>query len=299
MSVAPPSALLSDPSTRHAISACRAVTRARAANFYWGLRLTPEPKRSAMFAVYAWMREVDDLVDERTGGSAGSERARVDAFERTTMEALQGHRCGDAPIWRALAAVAREYPLDASDFRGMIDGQRADLVARPVRSWSELESYCGQVASTVGRVCVRIWGFTDPAAMSLATSRGIAFQLTNILRDVREDAQLGRTYIPSDALEAVGLSLEYLLAWSNPDACHCVLAEVASRARDHYESSAPLEGLIDSDCRATLRALTGIYRALLDRMNDDLSQVVRGRVSIPAHHKLLIALRARWAGHRA
>ena len=201
MSLVAGNALLSDPSVRDAVAACREITRHRAANFYWGLRLTPEPKRSAMYSIYAWMREADDLVDGR--GSAGpGDSMTIEAFRAATVEALAGETRSVDPIWRSLSAVAREYPLDPCDFHSMIDGQLADLQPRQLANWCELECYCRQVASTVGSICVRIWGYDDPRAIELAIDRGIAFQLTNILRDVVEDVGLGRVYLPYDELES-------------------------------------------------------------------------------------------------
>jgi len=293
------SELLCDPATRSAVSACRAITKARAGNFYWGLRLTPEPKRSAMYTIYAWMREADDLVDAHAGADSEKLDAKLAAFEASTVAALRGESRDAAGLWRALSAVAREYPLDPADFHAMLAGQRADLVPQRVATWPDLEAYCERVASTVGRVCVRVWGYRDGSALELATQLGIAFQLTNVLRDVREDALLGRTYLPQEALVTAGLSMDELLAWSQPEACREVLGTLVARARERFEASAPLDGMVDPACRATLRALTGIYRALLERMAGDLSQVCRGRVSLPMHRKVFIALRSHWLGRPA
>ena len=191
MSAVAESALQSDAEIRAAVAVCREITRVRAGNFYWGLRLTPEPRRSAMYTIYAWMRQADDIVDGQTAGSVAG-ASDILAFRNATVEALASRSRSIEPVWRALSEVAREYEFDVSDFHSMIDGQVADLQPRRIENWEELRNYCCQVAGTVGTVCVRVWGYEDPRALVLAVDRGIAFQLTNILRDVVEDVGLGR-----------------------------------------------------------------------------------------------------------
>lgn len=284
-----------DSQERAAVAVCREITRTRAGNFYWGLRLTPEPKRSAMYAIYAWMREADDIVDDPTADQT-SRAARVDAFRDQTCRALAGERCSAAPLWVALSAVARDYPLDASDFHGMLDGQIADVHPRQLGTWQDLRTYCCQVAGTVGSVCVAVWGQRDPRSLRLAVDRGIAFQLTNILRDVVEDIERGRVYIPAEDFERAGISAQDLVRWSNPDACASLLQGTISRAREHFVVSAPLDQMITSSCRPTLWAMTEVYRQLLESIARDPSQVVRGRVSLSTPRKLWIALRARTLG---
>ncbi len=301
--VDPARALLDDLATREAVGACRAITRSRAANFYWGLRLTPEPKRSAMYAVYAWMRAADDLVDGLEGagaatGTAGAARA-IDEFRAMTVAALAGKNVDGTSLWLALAAVGRAYPLDIRDFHSMLDGQVADLGPRAIEDWSQLEGYCKQVASTVGRVCIEVWGYSDPRALDLATERGIAFQLTNIIRDLREDISLGRTYVPKSLLDSAGITIDGLCEWRPDGPAARVVGELIERARCRYEASDGLEGMIEPACRPTLWALTQIYRELLERIARDPRAVVQGRVALPVHRKVMIALRARLRGSSA
>lgn len=298
MSVITPSALQIDAETRAAVAVCREITRARAGNFYWGLRLTPEPRRSAMYVIYAWMREADDIVDGQTSIS-NSGASDIHAFRTATVDALAGHSVLDKPIWRALSVVAREYPLDATDFHCMIDGQIADLQPRRIADWNELRTYCSQVASTVGTVCVRVWGYEDPRALELAVERGIAFQLTNLLRDVVEDVGLGRVYLPQEEFDRYGISPEDLCAWSKPTQCEKLMRAMIDRAREHFVRSQPLDAMIDPTCRPTLWALTEIYRELLERIARDPSQISRKRVSLPTLRKVLIALRARGMGRKS
>ncbi|MSR69520.1 MAG: phytoene/squalene synthase family protein [Phycisphaerales bacterium] len=289
------SALTSDPQIRRAVADCRDITRNRAGNFYWGLRLTPEPQRSAMYAIYAWMREADDIADDANTDSA-QRTARVWAFRAATDEALAGRCAHDSSVWRALAAVAREYTLDAHDFHAMLDGQIADLVPRRLQDWIELRTYCTQVASTVGCVCVRIWGYDHPAAIALAVDRGIAFQLTNILRDIVEDIARDRVYLPASEFARVGVTPEELCRWSNPAACADLLGQTIALAREHFVRSAPLDGMITPACRPTLRAMTEIYRQLLEQIARDPSRVVRERVALSTLRKVLIGLRAKTLG---
>lgn len=295
MSMIVESALRDDPDVRAAVAVCREITRARAGNFYWGLRLTPEPRRSAMYTIYAWMREADDIVDGQTSRGAAGEIV-MRAFRTATDEALAGRSRSVEPIWRALSAVAREYPLDASDFHSMIDGQIADLQPRRIADWAQLRTYCCQVASTVGTVCVRVWGYENPQALELAVDRGIAFQLTNIVRDVVEDVGLGRVYLPQEEFDRAGITAEELCAWTKPAQCEQLMRVMIDRAREHFVRSQPLDALIDPSCRPTLWALTEIYRELLERIARDPSQISRKRVSLPTLRKVVIALRARGMG---
>lgn len=292
MSLSSASMLTSDPRVREAIDHCRRVTRTRAGNFYWGLRLTPEPRRSAMYAIYAWMRQADDIVDG-TSSSESERGARVASFRRATERALTGTAEPGDRLFCALAAVASEFPLEKADFHSMIDGQLADLVPQRIKNWDELREYCCQVAGTVGSVCVRIWGYDRAEAIPLAFQRGIAFQLTNILRDVVEDVSMGRVYLPQELFDRFGITPAQLCAWSDPPRCDALMRSMITTAREHFESSRSLESMIDAPCRPTLRALTGIYEELLNKIARDPSQVVRKRVALPTIQKVIIALRAR------
>ncbi|HEX7009116.1 MAG TPA: squalene/phytoene synthase family protein, partial [Phycisphaeraceae bacterium] len=190
-----PSTLLQDhappamtPRVRTSLVYCRQLTRRRAGNFYYGLMLTPEPKRSAVYAVYAFMRRCDDLADGPQAGAAEDVRARIETF-RAQMEQVLAAGPDDPlpqdPIWPAFWYVARSYPLDRAHLHAMLDGQLCDLVQMRYACFDELEAYCYRVASVVGLVCLSIWGYQGgQATQELARERGIAFQLTNILRDL-------------------------------------------------------------------------------------------------------------------
>lgn len=297
-----------DPRVAHAVEACRRITRTRAANFYWGLRLTPEPKRSAMYAIYAWMRRADDIVDGAAESVPLDElRAQVESFRATTRRVLAGDdldasACGDgelAATWIALAATARAFPLEMSEFDAMVDGQVEDAVPRAMRTRIELEQWCWKVASTVGIICVRVWGHRPGPAIELAADRGIAFQLTNVIRDFAEDFGRQRIYLPSEEFAVAGLTPDSLASWSDAGRCSDFISAQCERARALYRKSEPLDALVSPDCAPVLRALTEIYRQLLERIASDPEAIVRRRVSLPIWRKIAIGLSARRAAGAA
>ncbi|HMN95702.1 MAG TPA: phytoene/squalene synthase family protein [Phycisphaerales bacterium] len=295
---------------------CEAITRRRARNFYYGMKLTPAPKRAAMYAVYAWMREADDLADAGapTGAGAGpaAEREVVDAAERIRrIEALRVRTrrlfAGELPptgaahsasvaTWIAMADTVRRHRLSIEPFLEMLDGQREDVEGRVYATFSELRGFCHRVASTVGLVCISIWGYEDDRAVGLAIERGVAFQLTNILRDFREDHERGRVYLPTEDFERHGLAPATLAAWADPDRCRSFMLEQIDRAKERYAASSALDELVEAECRPTLWAMTRIYRGLLDRIEADPSQIAgRRRIRLSSFVKASIALRARIA----
>ena len=283
----------SEPVLAASAEHCAAIVRREARNFYHGLRLAPEPRRSALYAVYAWMRRADDLVDD--GGPDRIEQ--VAAFRAATERAFAGHVPDGDPMWPALVRSIADHALARADFDGMLDGQLLDADHRPCRDWAEVRHFCDLVAGTVGRTCTRIFGASDFRAMELSTDRGIAFQLTNILRDLREDHGMGRCYLPADELAQAGLDVASLLAWSDAQRCEAFMQAQVARCVAYYRSSAPLDGMIDGSCRPTLLAMTAIYGGIARRIHDRPRAVVEGRVALSAAAKLLVALRARLGWH--
>ena len=275
-----------------AVAECERIVRDRARNFWWGLRLTPEPRRSAMYVIYAWMRAADDLADAE--GFTPDERVRrIAAFRAATDAALAGRPVDGSAVWRGLAWVAAAHELSPRDFHDMLDGQLADVGPAQYQTWDELRGFCYRVASTVGLVCIRVWGFHDEAAPALAVDRGIAFQLTNILRDLREDHGLGRTYLPAEDFRRFDLTPARLLAWQEPGQCAEFIRAQCDRADQLYARSEPLDRMVTPGCLPTLWAMTGIYRGLLARIRADPRAVVgTSRVRLPAWRKAWIAFRA-------
>lgn len=288
---------MSDARIDAALEACAEITRTQARNFYHGLRLLPSPKREALYAVYAWMRIADDIADEE-GASADARRARLDELAAGTRLALAGEARDDAPVLVALAAISRRYALPAADFEGALEGQRMDLEPRVYATFAETELYCDRVASTVGRICLDIWGVRDGAdaarARELSTKRGIAFQLTNILRDVREDLARGRCYLPADELAAHGLDAASLVAWRQPEAAARFIGVQCDRARRCFAESAALDAMVSPDARPTIVAMSEIYRGILGVIARDPAKAMRERARLSTLTKSWIALCARF-----
>ncbi|MDP7029721.1 MAG: phytoene/squalene synthase family protein [Phycisphaerales bacterium] len=249
---------------REAAVWCRTLVKRRAGNFYWGLRLLPEPRRTALYAVYAWMRRADDIADDADDPDLAM--AMLDDFESATLDVLRGGEPGPEPMWLALQWLAQSWDLPERAFVDMIRGQRDDLASRVIETEEDLLDYCRCVASTVGELCITIWGYTGDAAPELAVERGIALQLTNILRDIGDDAARGRCYIPAEDLRKHGIDASALATWRDERACESVVRTWIQRAERAYATSAPLDDLVSPDCRRTLCAMTGVYRELLRRL---------------------------------
>jgi phytoene synthase len=274
---------------------CRDITRRKARNFYHGLKLLPPAKRDALFAVYAWMRLADDLADE---ADDDRERAmdRIESLRSRTASALNGDAMDDDPVLIALADVAQRYPLEEAHFNASLDGQLDDLSDRQYDTFEQLHEYCYRVASSVGLICLSIWGCSDRRgrAGSLGVDRGVALQLTNILRDLKEDHERGRCYLPREELSEHGLTIDELVNWRKPAACMQLLQMQFDRAESYYQQSSALDGMIESDCRPTLWAMTEIYHRLLHRMRQEPQRIVIGpRVRLSGMRKILIALHAK------
>ncbi len=281
-----------------AMNHCRDVTRRRARNFYYGLKLTPEPQRSALYSIYAWMRRADDLVDGVTD-EAEQRRREIAQFRIATDEALSGRTNGNEHLWIALADTATRFDLPRESFQLMLEGQLADLAGADYATFSDVRDYCYRVASSVGLICISVWGYSDPAARDLAVDRGIAFQLTNILRDYREDYDDGRVYLAAEDLSRHGLTAERLRRWEDPAACDALIGEQVQRTQSYYERSAPLDGLISRCGRPTLWAMTSIYGGLLSKIARSPRRIVgHRRLRLSSLRKGTIALRARWAAGR-
>ncbi|MEM7575980.1 MAG: phytoene/squalene synthase family protein [Planctomycetota bacterium] len=285
------------PDVAAALAHTRAIAKRHAKNFYYGMRLTPEPKRSALYAVYAWMRAADATGDgpiavpndaQHVGGDLPERLAAWERFRTQTVAALNP----DSPlpsgeIWTALRDVRQRFDLPGAPLWGMLDGQRDDLTHRGFDDFDGLYTYCTRVASTVGAVCVHLWGHSgDPAVSQLTEYRGIALQLTNIIRDVREDAMRGRLYLPREDLRRFDVTPESLFATSGDEAWARLLRFQIERARSYYEMSDALESHLSPDCRRSSAVIAGVYRALLERIANNPEAVLQKRVRLPGWRKL-------------
>jgi 15-cis-phytoene synthase len=258
---------------------CTRVARSQAKNFYYSFLLLSRPRRRAMCAIYAFMRYCDDLSDAEGVADRGAAIAR---WRKDLENALNGS-AGDHPLWPAFADAVERFKIPHPYFFEMIEGVSSDLERRRIETFDELYDYCYHVASVVGLTIIHVFGFESPEAPALAEKCGVAFQLTNVLRDVREDAEKGRVYLPREDFERFGVSAETF----EPTEQFLRLMEFeARRARDYYRQSAPLIGLIHPASRPSLRALIGIYSRLLDRIVASNYDVLARRIRVPAWEKL-------------
>jgi len=278
-----------------AYSVCRGITRSQAKNFYYGFLVLPKRKRQALCAVYAFMRRCDDIADN-PALSLRERRAKLDAW-MDAFHASQGGQPTDDPVLLALADAQRRFhiPLGLLDQLAFgtamdVDADHEEAPRRPIQyaSFQDLERYCYNVASVVGLVCIRIFGYTDPAAEPLAERCGLAFQLTNILRDVKEDAALGRVYLPQQDLEQCGISAGELASHSDLARIRPLLELQAQRAFEHYRAAEELLPMIAEDSQPALWVLVTVYRSLLEKIVRLNYDVFSRRVSLTVWEKLKI-----------
>jgi 15-cis-phytoene synthase len=270
---------------------CRRVARTRARNFYYSFLLLPRPKRDAMCAIYAFMRYCDDLSDEPDLEGVTAMRRKMARWREELSDALAG-RFGPNPCWPALSDTVKRFAIPHDYLYEMIEGVSSDLEPRTLETFDQLYRYCYQVASVVGLTIVHIFGFEKNDELEvrhLAERCGIAFQLTNILRDVQEDVSLHRMYLPQEDLERFGVNPAAI--FYNEPFVELMRFE-AARAREYYRESAPLVGLVHPSGRRSLRALIGIYRTLLERIEASNFDVLGRRIRLSAPEKMWILLRS-------
>jgi phytoene synthase len=281
-----------------AYSVCRGIARSQAKNFYYGFLVLPKRKRQALCAVYAFMRRCDDISDDPSL-SAPERRQKLDAWV-DAFHAAQAGFATDDPVLIALTDAQRRFHIPLGLLDGLaygtsmdVEDQNADEVAASglkiqYHSFQDLERYCYHVASVVGLVCIRIFGYTDPAAEPLAERCGLAFQLTNIIRDVKEDAGLGRIYLPQEDLEQFGVSASELISGPDLNRMRPLLEIEAQRAFENYRAGDQLLHLISEDSQPALWVLVTIYRSLLEKIARLNYDVFTRRVSLSTREKLII-----------
>jgi len=298
--------------TALAYQECRAIARREAKNFYYAFLALPRSKSDAMCAIYAFMRKADDLSDDESI-SIPERRVAMQRWLDEWRAVRSGGHTTDS-IFLAVGDTQQRFAISDELLEKLVQGTTMDLqevtpgvsqyrlhdgrTMQVYESFGDLYGYCYLVASVVGLVCIRIFGYSDPRAEKFAEETGIAFQLTNILRDVREDTERGRIYLPLDDLRQQGTTVEELLsAQRSPQSVPLQSPSVAAllqfeidRAQTYYRASDDLIPLLDADSRAAMQVLSGIYRTLLDRIAHDPAQVFRSRVSVPTHVKLRLLL---------
>lgn len=270
---------------------CRDIAKKRAKNFYYSFLLLEKPQRDAMCAIYAFMRYCDDLSDDPANSDRGKLSQSIALWRVDLDRALQGHP-GDNPLWPAFSDSVRRYAIPHRFFHEMIDGITSDLEPQTIQTWEELYRYCYHVASVVGLTIIHVFGFKSVRALLLAEKCGVAFQLTNILRDVREDAEVGRVYLPAEDLQRFGVSVEQLHSGKEDVNFRELMKFEASRARSYYDESAPLQELIEKKSRRSLWALRQIYLTLLGRLERANFSVLSRRINLSTSTKMALLLRA-------
>jgi len=270
---------------------CAEVARREARNFYYSFLVLPPGRRRSMCALYAFLRRTDDLAD-----APGAAEAKAEALMgwRGSLDRALAGRPEAWPGFLALADTVRRHEIPPGYLHEVLDGVEMDLVPRPFETFEDLAAYCYRVASVVGLSCLSIWGFRSDGgrAEALAEACGLALQLTNIVRDVREDALQGRIYLPREDLRRFGVAPEELSAPRITARVRSLLEFQTARAYDYYAQAEPLRHKVDPVGRPVLLAMVGIYRALLDEMVRRDHDVFAGRASIPAWRKMAITLGA-------
>jgi 15-cis-phytoene synthase len=297
---------------RAAYSVCRHIARSAAKNFYYGFLLLPHRKRNALSAVYAFMRHADDISDD-PAIPPEQRREKLDEWMNSFRRVVDGERTDD-PVLFALADAQKRYNIWLDLLEKLVHGTEMDLstsgVVPQVRdrvlganlgqpqllyeTFNQLYDYCYHVASVVGLVCIRIFGYRDPRAEKLAEEVGVAFQLTNILRDVKEDAALGRVYLPREDFARFKIDVHAMTNGSAPQSLHPLMEFEAARARAYYFSAQELVPLIDDDSRGALWTLVEIYRRLLERIVERNYDVFSERVRLSTAEKLKVLATGYW-----
>jgi phytoene synthase len=272
---------------------CERLARTQAGNFYHAFRLLPAPKRRAMCALYAFMRVADDLADGPE--TVEDKRQALADWRRQLDDALAGvyHH----PLHPAFHHTVAQHGIPRRHLDAVLDGVGMDLDADRYDTFADLYRYCYRVASAVGLACIHIWGFADARALEHAEAAGIALQLTNILRDLGEDAARGRVYLPREDLERFGYRIEELQRGERNERFRELMRFQVERARGYYEAAAPLAGLLDAAGRAVFLVMLRTYRGLLEAIERRDYDVFRSRVRLSRLRKLWLAaqvLPLRW-----
>lgn len=292
-----------------AYGVCRHITRSSARNFYYGFLALPRRKRNALSAVYAFMRHADDLSDDASL-SIPERRRKLGEWLDQFHGVVEGAATDD-PVFMALRDAQQKYNIPTELLDKLVQGTAMDLYSNtpgdpsPAEvaqqspdsvqiaygTFAELYDYCYHVASVVGLTCIRIFGYREPFAEQLAEEVGVAFQLTNILRDIKEDGSLGRVYIPQEDLEQFGVSPEELVSGANLERLRPLLDMEAKRASEFYKAADKLLPLIDEDSQGALWTLVTIYHRLLERIVERQYDVYSRRVRLSGIEKSGILLK--------
>ena len=270
---------------------CRRIAREKAKNFYYAFRTLPGPKRRAIYATYAFCRHCDDIADD---DRPLEEKRRLFARERLLLGDLGNDGAG-GPVYTALRDTSQIFGIPLHYFEEVIEGVEMDLTWTRFKTFEALRDYAYRVASVVGLICIEVFGYEDEKAKEYAVDLGLAMQLTNILRDIKEDAQRGRIYIPLDEMERFGYSEADLTESVVNDAFQGLMTFQAARARRYFDSGKRLMPLLPAESRACPAALHKVYSTIIDRIEASGFSVFRERIELNKSEKVLIAAKL-WAG---
>jgi phytoene synthase len=300
---APSAPRVSPIQLRAAYGVCRHITRKAARNFYYAFLVLPRRKRDALSAIYAFMRHADDISDDPQL-TPDEKRLKLNDWIDRLHRIVAGERTDD-PVLMAVADSQRRFKISIDLLETLVYGTAMD-VPRPelpqpmpgnpqvmYRSFDDLYNYCYHVASVVGLVCIRVFGYRDRAAEDLAERCGVAFQLTNIIRDVKEDAAMGRIYIPQEDMDRCAIGASMFRA-PNPAAFRPLLEMEADRAREFYGAGRQLLPYIDDDSRPALWTLIEIYSRLLEKIASRNYDVFTERVRLSTDEKLRVMCKGLW-----
>ena len=286
------------PSLTQAYAYCRQVTRKSSSNFYYAFRLLSAERHNALCALYAFCRFMDDIADQQDGAtfpfSGGSRKEKLAALLGAWREELRQCYAGTPrhPISQALADTVQRFPIEHEYLAGIIDGVEMDLSRTRYATFDELYEYCYRVASLVGLACIEIFGYRNASAREYALNLGIAFQLTNILRDVGEDVQRGRIYLPAEDFSRFGYAEEELVAGVYSDAFFRLMTFEGERAKKYYQAAAQHLAPEDQRSLVAAEAMHLIYARLLDALTERRFHVFGTRVTLAPTSKVRLALTA-------
>jgi len=272
---------------REAERYCRDMARREAKNFYWGFISLPYDQRVAIYALYDFARQIDDETDGSTS-EPGLIAARLQVHRARIRRAVAGEH--DDPVMHVLSRAIERYAIPEGELMMLIDGVECDLTKKRYATWDELREYCTLVASVVGRMCVRIFGFTDPVALERADDLGRALQLTNILRDVREDAGLGRVYLPQEDLARFGVTETTVQDGLPSPEWNALVALETQRARALFESGYQVLNYIPRRSAVCVGTMAGIYERILEKIERDPDLPLRERARLTNTEKLQVMI---------
>ncbi len=268
------------------------MARREAKNFYWGFISLPREQRNAIYALYDFARQVDDEADAAANTPDLPGRLRV---HRERLAACVRGEYGDDPVMQVLSVAVARFGIPEHELQMLVDGCEMDGTKTRYETWEELRAYCNLVASVVGRMCVRIFGFEDDAALERADDLGIALQLTNILRDVREDVGLGRIYLPQEDLRRFGITEEMLLNGGDVEQWEALVAFESARAREYFTEGYKVLDYIERRPAACVRTMAGIYERILEKIERDPTLPLHRRAGLSSTEKIGAMVRA-WLG---